>query len=161
MRMTEQNLRKLIRGVLLEDKKKGLWANVHAKKKRGEAPAKKGDKDYPDEKSWKAAQEDDEKDGDKLEETDTLDEAEYDGRKVKVDKPTAIRKGDTGYGDQQKKVYVKDGPKEDDVKVVRFGDPDSKIRKSNPKAKKSFRSRHNCDNPGPKTKARYWSCKEW
>ena len=42
-----------------------------------------------------------------------------------------------------------------------FGDPDSKIRKSNPKAKKSFDARHNCDSPGPKTKARYWSCKEW
>ena len=164
MRITRRQLRRIIKEekALLE-KKKGLWANVHAKKKRGEKPAKPGDKDYPDEKSWKAAQEADETDKETLEEVikAILDEAEYQGRKVKVDKPTAIRKGDTGYGDQQKKVYVKDGPKEDDVKVVRFGDPDSKIRKSNPKAKKSFRSRHNCDNPGPKTKARYWSCKEW
>jgi hypothetical protein len=88
-------------------------------------------------------------------------EAEYQGRTVKVNKPTAIRKGQPGYGKQQDKVYVKDGPDEDDVKVVRFGDPDSEIRSDNPKAKKSFRARHNCDAPGPKTKARYWSCKEW
>ena len=94
-------------------------------------------------------------------EEDDLAEAEYQGRKVSVNKPTAIRKGQTGYGKKQDKVYVKDGPKEDDVKVVRFGDPDSEIRRDNPKAKKSFRSRHNCDSPGPKTKPRYWSCREW
>ena len=161
MRITKKQLRALIRETLLQEKKKGLWANIHAKRKRGEAPAKKGDKDYPDEKSWKAAQEADDADDEKLEEILQLIEAEYDGRKVKVNKPTAIRKGDTGYGKKQKKVYVKDGPKEDDVKVVRFGDPNSKIRKSNPDAKKSFDARHNCDSPGPKTKARYWSCKEW
>jgi hypothetical protein len=90
-----------------------------------------------------------------------LDEAEYQGKKVKVNKPTAIRKGQTGYGKKQEKVYVKDGPKEEDVKVVRFGDPDSEIRRDNPKAKASFDARHNCKNPGPKTKARYWSCKAW
>ncbi len=154
-------LRKYIRELLREEKKKGLWANIHAKRKRGEKPAKPGDKDYPDKKSWKSAQENDRAEGETLDEIDELEEAEYQGRDVKVNKPTAIRKGDTGYGKKQKKVYVKDGPKEDDVKVVRFGDPDSKIRKSNPKAKKSFDARHNCDSPGPKTKARYWSCKEW
>ena len=154
MKITKRQLRRIIREAILQEKK-GLWDNVHAKRKRGEKPAKKGDKDYPDEKAWKAAQEADEGDGDEL------NEAEYDGRKVKIGKPTAIRKGEPGYGKKQKKVYVKDGPKEDDVKKVSFGDPNSKIRRSNPKAKKSFRSRHNCDNPGPKTKARYWSCKEW
>jgi len=56
------------------------------------------------------------------------------------------------------KVYVKDGSK---TKVVRYGDPNMKIRRSNPGAKASFRARHNCSNPGPKTKARYWSCKNW
>ena len=161
MRITKKQLRTLIRETLLQEKKKGLWANIHAKRKRGEAPAKKGDKDYPDEKSWKSAQEVDDSDEEALEEILRLIEAEYDGRKVKVNKPTAIRKGDTGYGKKQKKVYVKDGPNEDDVKVVRFGDPNSKIRKSNPDAKKSFDARHNCDNPVPKDKARYWSCKEW
>ena len=42
-----------------------------------------------------------------------------------------------------------------------FGDPNMPIRKDNPAARKNFRARHNCDNPGPKTKARYWSCKAW
>ena len=42
-----------------------------------------------------------------------------------------------------------------------FGDPNMPIRKNNPEARKSFRARHNCDNPGPKTSARYWSCKAW
>ena len=90
-------------------------------------------------------------------------EAEYQGRKVPLNKPTR--------GDVKKfKVYVKD-PKTGNVKKVNFGHGGSsakskgektmKIRKSNPKARKSFRARHNCDNPGPKTKARYWSCKKW
>ncbi len=84
---------------------------------------------------------------------DTLVEAEYQGRKVKLNKPMR--------GDVKKfKVYVKD-PKTGNVKKVNFGDPNMKIRKSNPKARKSFRARHNCDNPGPKTKARYWSCRKW
>ena len=84
---------------------------------------------------------------------DTLVEAEYQGRKVTLNKPTR--------GDVKKfKVYVKD-PKTGNVKKVNFGDPNMKIRKSNPKARKSFRARHNCDNPGPKTKARYWSCRKW
>ena len=47
------------------------------------------------------------------------------------------------------------------VKVVRFGDPNMKIKKNIPARRKSFRARHNCDNPGPKTKARYWGCKAW
>ena len=84
-------------------------------------------------------------------EDETLDEAEYQGRKVKLGKPMQ--------GDVKKfKVYVKDGDK---VKKVNFGDPNMRIKKSNPKRRKSFRARHNCDNPGPKTKARYWSCRKW
>lgn len=91
---------------------------------------------------------------------DNLEEAEYRGRKVKLNKPMQ--------GDVKKfKVYVKD-PKTGNVKKVNFGHGGSsvkgkamKIRKSNPKARKSFRARHNCDNPGPKTKARYWSCRKW
>ena len=51
--------------------------------------------------------------------------------------------------------------KGDQVKIVRYGDPNLSIKKSQPKRRKSFRARHNCDNPGPKTKARYWSCKAW
>ena len=82
-----------------------------------------------------------------------LEEAEYRGRKVQLNKPMQ--------GDVKKfKVYVKD-PKTGNIKKVNFGDPDMRIKKSNPERRKSFRARHHCDNPGPKTKARYWSCKKW
>ena len=95
-------------------------------------------------------------------ETELFD-AEYQGRKVPLNKPMR--------GDSKKfKVYVKD-PKTGNVKKVNFGHGGTsakklgqktmKIRKSNPKARKSFRARHNCANPGPKTKARYWSCRKW
>lgn len=83
----------------------------------------------------------------------SLAEAEYQGRKVTLNKPTR--------GDVKKfKVFVKD-PKTGNVKKVNFGDPNMKIKKSNPARRKSFRARHRCDNPGPKTKARYWSCRKW
>lgn len=93
----------------------------------------------------------------------TIEEAEYRGRKVKLNKPMR--------GDVKKfKVYVKD-PKTGNIKKVNFGhggtsakakgEKTMKIKKSNPKRRKSFRARHNCDNPGPKTKARYWSCRKW
>ena len=85
-------------------------------------------------------------------EDDILDEAEYQGRKVPLGKPMQ--------GDVAKfKVYVKN-PKGNVVKV-NFGDKDMKIKKSNPKRRKSFRARHNCDNPGPRHMARYWSCRKW
>lgn len=81
-----------------------------------------------------------------------MDEAKYQGREVPLGKPMA--------GDVKKsKVYVK-GPKGNVVKV-NFGDPNMKIKKSNPARRKSFRARHNCDNPGPRWKARYWSCRAW
>jgi len=79
-------------------------------------------------------------------------EAKYQGREVKLGKPMA--------GDVKKsKVYVR-GPKGNVVKV-NFGDPNMRIKKSNPARRKSFRARHNCDNPGPRWKARYWSCRAW
>ena len=97
-----------------------------------------------------------------------LDEAKFKGKTVQLNKPTR--------GDSKKfKVYVNSGKKNADgsikVKKVNFGHGGSsakkagqktmKIRKSNPKARSAFRARHNCDNPGPKTMARYWSCKKW
>lgn len=86
-------------------------------------------------------------------EDEQLDEAEYQGRSVPLGKPMQ--------GDVKKfKVYVKD-PSTGNVKKVNFGDPDMKIKKSNPARRRSFRARHNCDNPGPRTKARYWSCRKW
>jgi hypothetical protein len=80
------------------------------------------------------------------------EESEYQGRKVTLNKPTA--------GDVKKsKVYVKN--EKGNVVKVEFGDPDMKIKVSDPARRKSFRARHNCENPGPKWKARYWSCKAW
>ncbi len=84
--------------------------------------------------------------------------AEYQGKKVSLNKPSAIRKGEAGFGRKQKKVYVMDNGK---VKKVMFGDPNMKNRSNEPKRKKAFRDRHNCDNPGPSTKARYWACRDW
>ena len=96
------------------------------------------------------------------EDENDLFEAEYQGRKVKLNKPMR--------GDVKKfKVYVNND--KGNVIKVNFGhggtsakakgEKTMKIRKSNPKARKSFRARHNCKNPSPKTKARYWSCKAW
>jgi len=81
-----------------------------------------------------------------------ITEAEYQGKKVKLNDP--IRGGSKKFY-----VYVKDGDK---VKKVSFGDTTGlSIKRDDPARRKSFRARHNCDNPGPKTKARYWSCYQW
>ena len=81
-----------------------------------------------------------------------IDEAEYQGRNVPLGKKMA--------GDVKKsKVYVKN-PQGNVVKV-NFGDKKMLIKKSNPARRKSFRARHNCANPGPRHRARYWSCRSW
>ena len=196
MRITKQQLKQIIKeelaGVLEGD---NLFQNIRAKRARGEAPAKKGDKDYPDEKSWKKATkteaikeeeltdseeeelktikkelegaskmhkgqaqrigktiDEDREYYEMLSEGEVIEEAEYQGRKVTLNKPM---QGDV----KKSKVYVKN--EKGNVVKVNFGDPDMKIRKSNPKARKSFRARHKCKTPGPKWKARYWSCKAW
>lgn len=237
---------------------KGLWDNIHAKKERGESPAKPGDKDYPKKDAWEKAknssknenheyvedgeqegdnykvallnirsmaedindlvdeddelpswvqdkitlaehnmdailgflisknpeafndyEDDDELDDDELEEAynylkksnkfnskdgkfelheveeshySKLNEAEYQGRKVRLGK---IMRGDV----KKFKVFVKK-PNGKIVKV-NFGDPNMRIKKSNPKRRRSFRARHRCDNPGPRWKARYWACRTW
>jgi hypothetical protein len=87
-----------------------------------------------------------------LAECSYVEEAKYQGREVPLGKPM---KGDV----KKSKVYVR-GPKGNVVKV-NFGDKTMKIKKSNPKRRKSFRARHNCANPGPRWKARYWSCRAW
>jgi len=83
-----------------------------------------------------------------------LTEAEYQGKKVSLNKP----------------FYTPDGPKKSavytmgpngKVVIVRFGDPNMEIKRDNPERRSNFRARHNCDDPGPKWKARYWSCKAW
>jgi hypothetical protein len=80
-------------------------------------------------------------------------EAKYQGRTVPLGKPM---RGDV----KKSKVYVKD-PSTGNIKKVNFGDKKLSIKKHLPGRRKSFRARHNCDNPGPRTKARYWSCRAW
>jgi len=81
-----------------------------------------------------------------------LDEAEYQGRKVPLGKPM---KGDV----KKSKVYVRK-PNGKVVKV-NFGDKNMRIKKNIPGRRKNFRARHHCSNPGPRWKARYWSCRAW
>jgi hypothetical protein len=83
-----------------------------------------------------------------------LNEAKYKGKTVTLNKPFY-----TPGGPKKRSVYVKN--EKGNVVKVNFGDPNMKIKKSNPERRKSFRARHNCQNPGPKTSARYWSCKAW
>lgn len=80
--------------------------------------------------------------------------AEYQGKKVTLNKPFR-----TPDGPKKFSVYVKN--ESGNVVKVNFGDPNMKIKKNIPERRKSFRARHNCDNPGPKWKARYWACKSW
>jgi hypothetical protein len=118
----------------------GLWENIRRKKKRegkNYKPAKPGDKDRPSPEAWKKAQ-----------------GAEYQGRKITLNKPFR-----TPGGPKKFAVYTKN--QSGNVVIVRFGDPNMKIKKNIPERRKSFRARHNCDNPGPKWKARYWACKSW
>jgi hypothetical protein len=81
-------------------------------------------------------------------------EAEYRGRTVKLNKPFY-----TPGGPRKRAVYVKND--KGNVVKVGFGDPNMRIKKSNPARRKSYRARHHCDTPGPKWKANYWSCRAW
>ena len=83
-----------------------------------------------------------------------LTESEYQGKKVKLNDP--IRSSD---GKKKFYVYVKND-KGNTVKVG-FGDPNMEIKRDDPGRRASFRARHGCDNPGPKWKAKYWSCYQW
>jgi len=193
------------------DEKRGLWDNIHAKRKRiaagsGERMRKPGEKGAPTAAALKAAQvkEDaekhskdprnpasrfdasdelvktykDETPGQSKNPSKTLKvlrkvveellyecngnctcgkqppvtEAEYKGRSVPLGKPM---KGDV----KKSKVYVRN--EKGNVVKVNFGDKNMTIKKNIPARRKSFRARHNCDNPGPRTKARYWSCRAW
>lgn len=84
-----------------------------------------------------------------------IEAAEYQGKTVKLNDP--IRTSEVS--GKKFKVYVKND--QGNVVVVRFGDPDLSIKRDDPERRKSFRARHKCDNPGPKWKARYWSCYQW
>lgn len=120
--------------------KPGLWENIRKKRERegkNYKPAKPGDPDRPDPEAWKKAQ-----------------SAEYQGRKVTLNKPFRTPDGPKKFA-----VYTKN--EKGKVVIVRFGQPGVKIKKDNPERRKSFRARHGCDkNPGPKWKAKFWSC-QW
>lgn len=161
----------------------GLWDNILKKKEReGKKykPAKKGDPDRPDPESFKKAQsgsyyvyEDPvtgevftykrqgvyRKNGRTLIYRGVIGRheakaAEYQGRKVQLNKPFR-----TPDGPKKRSVYVKN--QKGNVVKVNFGDPNMKIKKNDPARRRNFRARHRCDTPGPKWKARYWSCKAW
>jgi hypothetical protein len=150
----------------INEESPGLWANIRAKRARGDAPARKGSEAYK--KAVAAAKKINAEEG--VYEATICDacalalmedikagkiqlaEAEYQGRDVKLGKPMR--------GDVKKfKVYVKN-PAGNVVKV-NFGQKGMSIKKNNPERRRSFRARHNCDNPGPRHKARYWSCRKW
>lgn len=165
-----------------KDLRESLWANIHAKRKRiaagsGEKMRKPGEKGAPTPDALRSAKEsiDPNKPINRMIGTDSLtsiykkstpgqvvkrvvreclgmDEAEYQGRNVALGKPM---KGDV----KKSKVYVKN--EKGNVVKVEFGDPNMTIKKHIPGRRKNFRARHNCDNPGPRTKARYWSCRKW
>ncbi len=152
----------------MNEESKGLWHNIRAKRARGEKPARKGSKAYKS--AVKAAKKINAKESvvyrneslrlEIIEHSEPVlfQEAEYAGRTVKLNK---IMRGDV----KKFKVFVNAGSKTADGKIkakkVNFGQKGMKIKKNNPERRKSFRARHNCDNPGPKTKARYWSCRKW
>ena len=85
------------------------------------------------------------------EENHALAEAEYQGKQVDLNKP---KRGGS-------KKFVVKACKNGKEKIVRFGDPNMRIKKSNPKRRKSFRARHKCDQKKDKFSAGYWSCKKW
>lgn len=85
----------------------------------------------------------------------TTEAAEYQGKKVTLNDP--IRTSENP--NKKFKVYVKN--ESGKVVVVRFGDPNTDIKRDDPARRKSFRARHGCDAPGPKWKAKYWSCYQW
>lgn len=154
----------------IAEAKPGLWENIRKKKEReGKKyrPAKKGDKDRPDPEAWKKAQSKYKYENPKTGEVFTFNRqgnykkdgvmlvykgkaAEYQGRKVKLGKPFLTPKGP-----KKRSVYVKND--KGNVVKVNFGDPNMKIKKSDPDRRKSFRARHKCSTPGPRWKARYWS----
>ena len=88
-----------------------------------------------------------------LKEEPMISEGEYQGKKVTLNKPFR-----TSGGPKKFSVYVKN--EKGNVVKVNFGDPNMEIKRDDPNRRSNFRARHNCDNPGPKTKARYLSCRQ-
>ena len=85
-----------------------------------------------------------------------------DGKVIAAEKPGKVKLGKpfrTPDGPKKFSVYVKND--KGNVVKVNFGDPNMEIKRDDPERRKSYRARHNCDNPGPRWKANYWSCKMW
>ena len=150
---------------MTNEESKGLWANIRAKRARGEKPARKGSDAYN--KAVAAAK--------KINATNEiticktcalalmedikagafeLNEAEHKGKKVTLGK---VRR--TPGGPKKFSVYVKND--KGNVVKVNFGDPGLSIKRDDPERRKAYRARHHCDNPGPRWKANYWSCRNW
>lgn len=90
----------------------------------------------------------------RINEPEVLEEAEYKGKTVSLNSPFRTPDGPKKFA-----VYVKN--EKGNIIKLGFGDPNMEIKRDNPARRRSFRARHNCDNPGPKYKARYWSCRNW
>lgn len=82
------------------------------------------------------------------------EDAEYDGKSVTLNKPFRTPGAERKFG-----VYVKND--KGNVVLVRFGDPNMEIKRDDPDRRSNYRARHGCDDPGPKWKANYWSCRMW
>lgn len=94
--------------------------------------------------------------------SDILYEDDRDKTLNESDKPSKVKLNNpfrTPSGPKKFSVYVKNDS--GNVVKVNFGDPNMEIKRDDPERRKSYRARHNCDNPGPKWKANYWSCKMW
>ena len=126
--------------------KTGLWDNIRKKKQKmgkNYRPAKPDSPDRPSKEAWQKAQA-------------AIESTYTEAEKKTLNKPFRLPSG------SKKKfgVYVKN-PK-GNVVMVKFGDPNMEIKRDDPERRKNFRARHQCDsNPGPKWKARYWSCRMW
>ena len=156
----------------LDDQFESLWANIHKKRKEGRPMRKKGEKGAPTDDAFRRAKNEEYGAGEegtdglvKKYKEDTpgedctcfdhvISEAEYQGRKVKLNDPMRSNDG-------KKKFYVYTKNEKGNIVKVGFGDPNMEIKRDDPGRRKNFRARHNCDNPGPKWKARYWSCYQW
>ena len=156
----------------LDDQFESLWANIHKKRKEGRPMRKKGEKGAPTDDAFRRAKNEEYGAGEegtdglvKKYKEDTpgedctcfdhvISEAEYQGRKIKLNDPTRSNDG-------KKKFYVYVKNEKGNIVKVGFGDPNMEIKRDDPGRRKNFRARHNCDNPGPKWKARYWSCYQW
>jgi hypothetical protein len=149
----------------MNEESKGLWANIRAKRARGEKPARKGSDAYN--KAVASAEKINAMDEiticeqcalklmeDIKEGAIELNEAEYQGRNVKLGKPFRPKGGPKKFA-----VYVKND--KGNIVKVNFGDPNLSIKRDNPERKKAFRARHKCSQKKDRTSAGYWSCRMW